>query len=65
MLARELAPGLGKSLSPDFQRNTAQAWNAAIAFVVNVPIAKFPRSTPKGSGNKGYWRPFINEASGC
>jgi subtilisin family serine protease len=64
-LARQFAPSLGKSLSPDFQRDTAEAWNMAVASVVRVPRAILPRTTPRGSGNRFMWQPFIVEATCC
>jgi hypothetical protein len=64
-LARQFAPGLGKTLSPDFQRDTAEAWNMAVASVIKVPRAILPRTTPRGSGNRFMWQPFIVEATCC
>ncbi len=66
-LARSIAPGLGKTLTPDQKRNASEAWSVIAAKTINVPEIRLPRSTPRGAGNQHWnvWYPFILPATCC
>lgn len=66
-LAKSIAPGLGKSLSVEASREITESMNALrTATMQCLPRIKFPYGTPRGAGNKGFWRPFIvNAESNC
>lgn len=63
-LALRIAPGIGKTLSPEYRAAATRA-HAILCATVHVPQnAAFPSGTPRGSGRRWqqhYNYPFINE----
>lgn len=66
-LALKIAPGLGKTLSPEQKRGAGQSFVAMQAASSVVPELRMPRTTPWGSGNKPYgtWYPYVANANCC
>lgn len=66
-LALRIAPGLGKTLSPEQKRGASLGMVAMQAASKVVPQVRLPRTTPKGSGNQPYatWYPYIADANCC
>ncbi len=63
-LALRIAPGFGKTVSPDTKLSAINAYNAAVGKAMGVPPEKqMPGTMPAGTGNKP-WRntgqPFLN-----
>lgn len=66
-LADELAPSIGKTLSPAQRRKTSEAWSIIQAKTLEIPELRLPGSTPRGAGNQHWnvWYPFIVQATCC
>lgn len=63
-LAIQLAPGFGKSVSPDTKRNAKDAYLGLLNISTKPNEMQFPGTLPKGAGNKpwqSYGDPFIEE----
>ena len=63
--ALRIAPGMGKTLSPETRKALADGIAFVRAETATIPSALFPRTTPSGLGNKPWsiWYPFEREAS--
>ncbi len=63
-LAIRIAPGYGKTVSPDTKISAFNAWTAAVGHAIGVPPEKqLPGTMPAGAGNKPWintGQPFLN-----
>lgn len=62
-LAIRLAPGFGKTVSPDTKMNAKEAYIGLMAKSVKPNEMQFPRTLPSGAGNKPYhgnYREYVN-----
>lgn len=63
-LAVRIAPGFGKTVSPDTKTSAYAGYNAMLTQAVGLPPEmQLPGTMPAGAGNKplGVGRPFLNQ----
>lgn len=64
-LAQRIAPGLGKTLSPEQAATRVRSFAQLCSYVSTLPTVKFPPQTVRGSGYDPYrapgYYPFIYE----
>lgn len=65
-LAQKIAPGQGKTLSSEQKAATASAYSQLLGRLP-VPEVRYPRSTPRGAGNRWLapWQVYIVSANCC
>lgn len=61
-LARRLAPGFGKTLSPETLKNAREGYDTLLLAAAHPIEQQLPHTTPRGAGNKPWRttnRPFL------
>lgn len=58
--AMRIAPGMGKTLSPETRKAMAEGYSWLAAETATIPDMAFPENTARGMGHKPWsiWRPF-------
>jgi len=62
-LAIKMAPGSGKTLSPDTKASAKDALNTVLNYAAKPIEMQYPGGFPRGAGHKTQWFPFTPEPS--